>query len=497
MVSTKKWTMCLLVLLLLIVLNPLEADEIYDDSWYLMTFGNERLGYMHSLSQKTMWQDKEMITTESQTEMTITRFGMPINAGMTSLFVDNLQHEPVYFKSEMTISSMKTVTEGTITGNKLEIVQNMGSHVQKHNLTLDEDTIFPSTKFKDSYKELLKPGNVKTYNIFLPDLLTVVKTVVNVVGKETITINGKQFEAIKTVSLSDATPETPTTEWVDEQGNILQFETELLGSLVRGVKTTKELALNSDKKTASVDVFLDFLIRPNQPILNPHQIKTARYELLFKKKPEGFSFVEDNRQKLLEDKKSSFIVEIRKVKLSLDDNIIIPVSNPKLNNFLSPTQFLQSDDPTIQAKAIEIIGQERDIYSAAKKINTWVYENISKKDLSVGFASASEVAKNMQGDCSEHSVLATALCRAAGIPARLCLGLMYSPTQNAFGFHMWFEIFTAQWYQMDPTFNQHEVDVTHILINRGNMDGTFLMKAASDLNTYASNLSIKLIETSY
>ena len=41
----------------------------------------------------------------------------------------------------------------------------------------------------------------------------------------------------------------------------------------------------------------------------------------------------------------------------------------------------------------------------AKKLTRFVYGYVSAKNYGVGFATASEVARNKEGDCSEHPVL--------------------------------------------------------------------------------------------
>ena len=66
---------------------------------------------------------------------------------------------------------------------------------------------------------------------------------------------------------------------------------------------------------------------------------------------------------------------------------------------------------------------------------------MKKKNLSVGLATAKEVARTLAGDCTEHAVLAAALGRAAGIPTKVATGLVYF--QGMLGYHMWTEFYAA------------------------------------------------------
>ena len=61
----------------------------------------------------------------------------------------------------------------------------------------------------------------------------------------------------------------------------------------------------------------------------------------------------------------------------------------------------------------------------AEAMRQFVHAFIDEKNLGVGFASASEVARTATGDCSEHALLLAAMLRADGIPSRTASGLIY------------------------------------------------------------------------
>lgn len=67
-----------------------------------------------------------------------------------------------------------------------------------------------------------------------------------------------------------------------------------------------------------------------------------------------------------------------------------------------------------------------------------------------GFDLASQVARNLRGDCTEYAVLTTALARASGYPARVVLGVAVSTRDGevaAYG-HAWSEISVAGKWQL-------------------------------------------------
>lgn len=144
-------------------------------------------------------------------------------------------------------------------------------------------------------------------------------------------------------------------------------------------------------------------------------------------------------------------------------------------------QYLKADisipvfDPSIQRKAREIVGQESDLFKRALRVHDFVHGHL-EKDPFVSLPDALEALKTKRGDCNEHAVLYTALARAAGIPTKMVVGLVYSENfygggKPGFYYHAWVEVYTGkQWVSLDPTWNQKPSDATHIVFVEGGAD---------------------------
>jgi hypothetical protein len=92
-------------------------------------------------------------------------------------------------------------------------------------------------------------------------------------------------------------------------------------------------------------------------------------------------------------------------------------------------------------------------WEIARRVNTFVFEWITEKDFTVGFASALEVCHHPRGDCTEHGVLAVALLRRLGVPARGVTG--WVGLGELLGLHFWVEVrLQDRWVPIDPTFDQ-------------------------------------------
>jgi transglutaminase-like putative cysteine protease len=149
-------------------------------------------------------------------------------------------------------------------------------------------------------------------------------------------------------------------------------------------------------------------------------------------------------------------------------------TDPRFADTLASTPFLPVAHPELREKAKELVGQEADRVVAARLLNDWVFNYVEKAP-TIGVPNALEVLHTRQGDCNEHTALYVALARAAGIPARIAAGVVFSDrigATGAFYYHAWPEIYlgSAGWVPVDPTFGQFPADATHVKLVEGDLD---------------------------
>jgi hypothetical protein len=83
-------------------------------------------------------------------------------------------------------------------------------------------------------------------------------------------------------------------------------------------------------------------------------------------------------------------------------------------------------------------------------------------------------------------VLFNALARAAGIPARTVVGLVY--LRGAFYYHAWSEVWLGKWISLDAVLDQFPADVTHVKLIEGEIDRQL------DMLQLIGNLRIEVLE---
>jgi len=225
------------------------------------------------------------------------------------------------------------------------------------------------------------------------------------------------------------------------------------------LRESKVDALTSNWSETTRDLIAASAIAVEKPItaLHPSYLKVRLQNCTL----EGFN-LSAGRQQLRGD-----TLEITREDISALTPSLIPADGEGMESYLSPTPFIQSSEPSLVKQASDIIDGERDALRAAALISEWVFRTVEKKP-TLSIPSALDVLRFRVGDCNEHAVLFVALCRAAGIPSKLCAGLVYN--EGSFYYHAWSEVFVGQWVSVDPTMNQLPGDATHIRLVDGGLD---------------------------
>ena len=135
----------------------------------------------------------------------------------------------------------------------------------------------------------------------------------------------------------------------------------------------------------------------------------------------------------------------------------------------------------------------------ARELEAYVHREIQAKNFSTSFATAAEVARNRQGDCTEHAVLLTALCRARGIPARIAFGLVYfvdpERATPGFAYHMWTEVYVRQrWVPLDATLGRGGIGAAHLKLSDSHLAGMSPFAAFLPLAQVVNRLEIEVLE---
>jgi transglutaminase-like putative cysteine protease len=283
-------------------------------------------------------------------------------------------------------------------------------------------------------------------------------------------VSGVKVKVSKAVSIS-AKEKVPVTAYMAEDGRTLELE---YGQTMKARAETEEVAKRLD---TSVEVFgLTRVVLPRALPPEAHAIP-GKVTLVMTDLPEKFQR-NTYRQKYQPQPGGRVLVTLSAQAPEPKNLKPRPLADPEGGDNLATSIIIESDNPRIREQAEQLVGGEKDAYTAAKKIVTWVAATL-QKDYGASADRATDVLRQRKGDCTEHSLLTVSLLRAAGIPARRVDGVIYMVNQDgvpALYWHEWVEAFVGEWTQMDPTFNQVVADATHFGVGlEGNAEITPLI----------------------
>jgi hypothetical protein len=414
--------------------------------------------------------------------MTISRAEVAVTVKVNETYIETLQGEPLGFESEQNFGAlgMKVVGVKNEQGS-FDVTITTGGMTQKQNLVWPEGALMAEGVQLLSMRQGLKEGTQFSAKVFTPLIMQVVDTDVQVGPTKQVDLLGRVVELTEVV-LTMNTPggSFPSTNYVDRNFSIQKMIMSMpgLNLNLELIACSKEFALSEN----DVLDFIDKMIIPSPVPLESENIRTEKaitYHLVPKISGNLQLPAVDN-QMIRPDGTGGVFLTVKPAQAP--SGITIPYRGKEESALqaLQPTRFIQSDSPEIIALAQKAVGNTKDAAQAARNIESFVHGYIKEKGLSVGYASAVEVAASAQGDCTEHAVLTAALCRAVGIPARVAVGYVYVPEfagrKNVFGGHAWTEAFIGdKWIGLDATRAPNGYSAAHITqaVGNGNPEDFF------------------------
>ncbi len=419
------------------------------EEWMGIYWGAEKVGYTVSRIRKA--RDGYHINEQAVMDLTVMGTAQRIDTELASQVDHEFQLRSFTFRMLSNLFGFKAA--GSVSGSQLRLELDSGGSAKRTVIDLEEPPCLASTLKPLVLAEGLAVGKRLSYAVFDPVTMASAPAEIVVEGREDLEMGGKTIACYR---LRSTFKGITLRSWIDEEGNTMREESPMGLMLVRESKAD---ALTGNWSGTHKDFITASAIPVEQPITasSPSYLKVR----LKNCDPEGFD-LSSERQVLRAD-----TLEITREDLSEVPGAAIPVGGKEFGEYLRPTPFIQSADPTMRRQAVAIIGDEVDALRAAGLIQKWVYRTIEKKP-TLSIPSALDVLRLKVGDCNEHAVLFVALCRAAGIPSKLCAGIVYH--QGSFYYHAWAECYAGRWVSADPALDQLPADATHIRLVEGGLD---------------------------
>ena len=370
----------------------------------------------------------------------------------------------IYHDSYMETGTNKLSASMTLRDDTIHIVTPSGEETE--NVFIPDNTILPNTMYYPWLAEDFgrKGAESVIYKVFNVRNGKIQDFEYTKVGFEDLELDNKNYHAV-IVSESDPDTGLKTTYWIDTESGIrIKMETQI--NNYRSYLT--DYSVTGRVKQGSWDDVI--FMKTNEYIEDIRGISSMSVKTSLQAIPgpsvqdlnvNGQVFEGEIKENTLDG-----VFSINHKKYNGDHAPSIDYfsdADEEINAYMLPEEMIESEDPEIAKLALSITEGEKNSWKAVRKLADWIIVNI---DGSIYGRSAKETLEKGNGACGSQSLLMAALSRAAGIPARVVWGCMYTQVEGgSFGHHGWNEVYMGKdgWIPLDVTSHEPDyVDSGHI-----------------------------------
>ncbi|HST27025.1 MAG TPA: transglutaminase-like domain-containing protein [Rudaea sp.] len=455
-----------ILLSILFVLLPILAQAApADDVWMSVLLDGRKIGHMHTTRAI---RDGSVITTQKM-EVELDRAGVKVGLSTGETDAETMDGEPLAFTSRTAISGIASTVQGTRRSDgRFDVVSEVGGAKTARIIDWPQGALLAEGLRLAELRAGLNPGTRFSQLAFQVDSLDAVAVDSTVGPRERMDLPDGGSAMLSRVDQIIHLPGTSTRSqsWVDAGGTVRKMTLPLMGFDLAMLACSRACA-NAPNQGA--DILVRALAQAPAPI-SPRELRDGVIlTVSARSSGDPLQFAQTGEQRVRTTAASGIELRIAPIgAVPANDSEAPPTPADS-----QPNDWLQSDAPEIRKLAREGAGDAKTPAAQMLALQEFVRHFIRNKDLSVGYASALEVAKNPEGDCTEHAVLLAALGRALGIPTRVVDGLAYTDRyagrDYVFVPHAWAQAWVdGRWQSFDAALPGF--DAGHIALSTGDGD---------------------------
>lgn len=436
---------CLTALLLALVLSlPATAAS---ERWYVVSLAGQPVGSI----QESVSEEGGGPRTQTQMRMVLNRLGSKVEMETSSDVQESVEGRFRRAGTDLRMSAQSTSTLAEAEEGVVRIRSQAGGQSFDRTAAFSGELLGPEGIRRLTQARLVKPDDSFETQIFSPELAAVATVARKAVGTETISSEGRDVQALRVEEQVSGYPGKRVL-WLDTEGRLLASEETGPFGALRTFRADALTAQRIGQEGGELpgEVYTNTIVRTQVRLPEARRTEWLKLRLLHRNPDLGWPDFDRPGQTVVEKTDRSLVLEVSRPRpiYGLTFPVTIAGANrASLAEYLEPNAYVQSSDPELRAKALEIVGDEKDLFRAALKLERWVAESMNM-DLGIAVAPSVEILKNRRGTCVAYSTLLATLVRAVGIPSRMVLGYVY--VDGMFGGHAWVEILAGeQWLPLD------------------------------------------------
>jgi hypothetical protein len=461
------------------------------EEWLGLYFGQKKVGYSVTRTLPTIYLSRPAFQESGHTVTRLVVLGAKVEEDEVSESITDLKHRPLKQTLDVKSNGGALHVEAVFdyTAKKVFCTVGSGSAATHKTLGIPSGANLTSDTNSLTEGQDLSVGKKLKFYYLQPLSVELRPAVLEVTGKAIIrSDSGKDISAFE---VHADLPEGKMVGWTGANGSLVKSELHLGVITMTMVQETRVHALDTTylspaltpavagAPTLPVDFADATAIKPDRALPEPRSMRYLKATI--SGIPEQNMVPSDTRQVTMRAPGAATAdgvtaeFTVRSEQFRASDASQWPVLDSALTPFLAKAAYLETDDIPLQNTALQLRGKETNLYKIASDIRNWVHTAMTP-DPSIGVVrSAKDVYGRRRGVCRDYATLYTALARAAGVPTRLCAGIVYA--EGKFFYHAWAESFVGRWVAFDPTLydarQANFVDATHIKFAQGDVTQMF------------------------
>jgi hypothetical protein len=474
--------------------RPAAAQEFrtLDDSWDVCRLQGKKIGYAHRLVRRGLESGREVVRTDQLLHLSLRRGHDANQQEISETAVETPDGRLIRFEFRMDMGDKPLGESGELRGDRLEI-RVPGS--PPATLAWKPGDGGPAAAEESLSRRPMQPGERRTLRVLDPavNLMTEVEMTARDFESTPMPSGIRQLLRVEKVTRLPGGQKLPEeTIWCDRTGEVLK--TVVPGTGLELYRASKAEALET-AGAGELDLLATARVTIDPPLSHPHQTRQVRYRIHLKNADPAALFTTGPTQAVRSIDPHTAEVTVYAIRPGRLDGNRKALPDPPTAADRRPNRLIQSDDPLVVKLAERAVGPEKDPWATAVALERFVRGYVTKKDFSQVFASAAEVARSREGDCTEHAVLLAALARARGIPARVAIGLVYLEGSKAFFYHMWTEVYIdGRWIPIDGTLGRGGIGAAHLKLAQSNLDGASALAAFLPVAQVFGQMQIEVLD---
>lgn len=479
------------------------------DLWFTVEIGGQKAGWQ----RLTTTTADDRITTRTELRMSVRRGSQTTSFAFITEFVETAAGEPVSMRLDNRTGATPVTTEYTFNAETIESVTRQGGEggeggrggqggqePQRSEAPAPEGSWLTPAAARQYVAQRLAAGagriTLRTMDPALgPQAITVTRDVIEQVRTPVGPPSARhEMQVWRCTVRQSVAEQLHTVEYLDALGVPVITETKLGGLDMRIALSDQQTA---QQASPAPEMLVSVFVRPGgRAITAPRRTVEASYLVRTRQGPlpelpvAGAQVFER-----LGDQSGRVRVSALRWRAAGE------VDTAPL---LAASPLLDTQDEVLRRLARRATAAAGESAAArAEAMRRFAHQHVRSKSLDVAFASASEVARSREGDCTEHATLLAALLRIEGIPSRVVSGLIYADSfagqERIFGYHMWTQALLEVdgelcWVDLDPTLPDRAFDAAHIAVSTSDLGATGAMEPMLVVAQLLGNVEIEVEE---